>query len=254
MRLSCRAGDEQRQHHADQRQRQRQHDRQRIEERAELHHQDQVHQQDRDAERREDPAEHLLLVLGLAALRDAYARRQRASPSSCALMSFDHLAERPALRVRLHRDDALAVEVIDPRRADALRGSSRPGRAAPCSARRRALAPSSGSVARSAALRARLGREPHRDVARLARRVDPVAGVDAGERRAQRLRDLPDGHAERAGERRGRAPPRAPASARASTGRRRPRPAPSAPAPAPGRRASAARASRGPCSWSWICF
>src|SRR5439155_4113233 len=32
----------------------------------------------------------------------------------------------------------------------------------------------------------------------LARRIDPVAGVDAGERRTQSLRDLPSGDAERA--------------------------------------------------------
>jgi hypothetical protein len=44
------------------------------------------------------------------------------------------------------------------------------------------------------------GRQPHAHVARLARRVDPVAGVDAGERRPERLGDLPDRDAERAGE------------------------------------------------------
>ena len=48
--------------------------------------------------------------------------------------------------------------------------------------------------------RARLGREADRDVARLARRIDPVADVDAGERRPQRLRHLADRDAERAGE------------------------------------------------------
>ena len=51
------AGDQQRQHHADQRQRQRQHHRQRRGEAAELHHQDEVHQRDaadqRDAHRDE---------------------------------------------------------------------------------------------------------------------------------------------------------------------------------------------------------
>jgi hypothetical protein len=56
--------------------------------------------------------------------------------------------------------------------------------------------------------------------------IDPVADVDAGERRAQRLRDLPDGDAERPGERRGRSRRRAPASAPSSTARRRRRPAP----------------------------
>ena len=37
---------------------------------------------------------------------------------------------------------------------------------------------------------ARLGREADRDVAGLARGIDPVADVDAGKRRAQRLRHL----------------------------------------------------------------
>ena len=48
--------------------------------------------------------------------------------------------------------------------------------------------------------RARLGSEPNRHVARLAGRIDPVADVDAGKRRPQRLRDLADRHAERAGQ------------------------------------------------------
>ena len=50
-------------------------------------------------------------------------------------------------------------------------------------------------------MRARgFGREAHRDVARLAGRVHPVAGVDAGERRPQRLRDVADAKAQRAGQ------------------------------------------------------
>ena len=48
---------------------------------------------------------------------------------------------------------------------------------------------------------ARLRREPDGDVARLARRVDPVADVDAGKRRPQRLRHLANRDAERAGQR-----------------------------------------------------
>ncbi len=58
----------------------------------------------------------------------------------------------------------------------------------------------SGSDSRSATTRARRGRQPHRHVARLARRIDPVADVDAGKRRPQRLRHLADRHAERAGQ------------------------------------------------------
>ena len=56
----------------------------------------------------------------------------------------------------------------------------------------------SGSAARSRTRCARLGRQPHVDVARLARRVDPVAGVEAGKRHAQRLRHLADADADRA--------------------------------------------------------
>ena len=46
----------------------------------------------------------------------------------------------------------------------------------------------------------RLWREPNRHVARLARGIDPIAHVDPGERRPQRLGDLTDGHADGAGE------------------------------------------------------
>ncbi len=69
--------DQQRQHHADQRQRQREQDRQRIEERAELHHEDQVHQQHRDAERGEDACRTPRSGSPTSPpWRDAYARRQ----------------------------------------------------------------------------------------------------------------------------------------------------------------------------------
>ena len=68
MMLSVSPVTQQRQHHADERERQRDQDRQRIEERSELHDEDEVHQQHRDAERGEDAAEHLVLILGLAAL------------------------------------------------------------------------------------------------------------------------------------------------------------------------------------------
>ncbi len=47
---------------------------------------------------------------------------------------------------------------------------------------------------------ARLRRQPDGDVARLAGRIDPVADVDAGKRRPQRLRHLADRDAERTGE------------------------------------------------------
>ena len=56
MMLSVSSVIEQRDHDADQRQRQRDEDRERIEERSELHDEDQVHQQHRDAERGEDAA------------------------------------------------------------------------------------------------------------------------------------------------------------------------------------------------------
>ena len=59
---------------------------------------------------------------------------------------------------------------------------------------------SSGSDSRSPTDGARLRREPNRHVARLAGRIDPVADVDAGKRRPQRLRHLPDRDAERAGQ------------------------------------------------------
>ena len=93
-----------------------------------------------------------------------------------------------------------------------------------------------------------------RDVARLAGRIDPVADVDAGERRPQRLRHLADRHAQRSGERRDRAARRAPASGPCVD-----RPTSTAPGTL---RTSAATclASRvsssasGPCSCSWICF
>ena len=59
----------------------------------------------------------------------------------------------------------------------------------------------SGSAARSLTLVARLGRQPHVDVARLAGRVDPVAGVEAGERRrAAPAPTWPTRHAEAAGQ------------------------------------------------------
>ena len=47
---------------------------------------------------------------------------------------------------------------------------------------------------------ARLGLQADVDVARLAGRVDPVAGVEAGERHPQRLSDLADAHAEAPGQ------------------------------------------------------
>ena len=59
---------------------------------------------------------------------------------------------------------------------------------------------SSGSDSRSPTDGARLGREADRHVARLAGRIDPVADVDAGKRRPQRLRHLADRDAERAGQ------------------------------------------------------
>ena len=101
---------------------------------------------------------------------------------------------------------------------------------------------------------ARLGREADRHVAGLAGRIDPVADVDAGKRRPQRLRHLPDRDAERAGQaaielhvelrllslrRERRRPPR-----RAPAAPRRPPPAP----------AASARSRRCPWSCSWICF
>ena len=57
----------------------------------------------------------------------------------------------------------------------------------------------SGSWRRSAARCARLRRETHVTSRISPRRILPVARVDAGERRTQRLRDLTDRHAERAG-------------------------------------------------------
>jgi hypothetical protein len=60
-------GQQQRQHHADQRQRQRHHHAQRRGEGAELHHQDQVHQADAGHQRDRHLGEQLVLVLAGAA-------------------------------------------------------------------------------------------------------------------------------------------------------------------------------------------
>jgi hypothetical protein len=102
-------------------------------------------------------------------------------------------------RVPLDDDDEVAVEVVDDGRADAL------GHARDLAERHGAARAVGGEhgereLAEVAGAGAGLGREAHLDVAHLAARVLPVAGVDAGERRAERLRDLPRRDAERAGD------------------------------------------------------
>ena len=77
-----------REHHADERQRQRHQDRERIEERPELHHENEVHQHNGDAEREEDLAEHLGLLLRVAADRVTRTPGGSASPASARSTSF----------------------------------------------------------------------------------------------------------------------------------------------------------------------
>ena len=88
IRLSVPRGEQQRQHHADQRQRQRQHHRQRRRERAELHHQHQVHERDAHDERGAHLAEHFLLV----------ARRRR--PARCRSRAGSRSPSRASARRR----------------------------------------------------------------------------------------------------------------------------------------------------------
>ena len=178
-------------HHADERQRQRQQDRERIEERSELHDEDEVHQHHRDAERGEDPRRTpRLLILGLAALRDRVRPAAARSSSSRASMSVD--------RPRQRRGPTCSPATVTTRSRSRWSICAGP---TPCVI---VATWPSGSVvgaplrsrhderqlrevgARCRATRARAAR----DVARLAARIDPVAGVDAGERRPQRLRDL----------------------------------------------------------------
>ena len=108
---------------------------------------------------------------------------------------LQHFGERAALRVGLHRDHALAIEVVDARRPDAGGDLGHlPERHRDTAAVRPVHEQRQRGQVTDAL--ARLGRQPHVDVARLARRIDPVAGVEAGKRHAQRLRHLADADAD----------------------------------------------------------
>jgi hypothetical protein len=114
------ASDHQRQHHADERQRQRQHDRQRFEERPELHDQHEVHQHHRHADGDEHLREDLDLIFCLAALAHAVARRELHRLCDSSSDIADHFRQCPVLCVRFHRDYPVAIEMIDARRSERL--------------------------------------------------------------------------------------------------------------------------------------
>ncbi len=116
-----RSRDQQRQHHADQRQGQREHDRERLEERAELHDEHEVHEQDGQAQRHEDLPEHFRLVLALASLLQHVARRQREVRIQPRVDVGEDLGERSDLRVGLDGDHAVAIEMVDAGRPEPRR-------------------------------------------------------------------------------------------------------------------------------------
>ncbi len=172
--------------------------------------------------------EHLRLVLRLAALRERVARRQRRpSPAPSAMSASTSDSERPCTFACTLTTCSRSRWLICAG-PHASRGSSatwpsgsarRRARRAPCS--------TSGSCARSLGPRARLRRQPHRHVARLAGRVDPVARVDA--RRTPGRSDCatcPTVTPERAGQPAVELHVQLRLLARAWTGPRPPRPAP----------------------------
>ena len=140
-------------HHTDQRERQRHQDRQRIDERAELHHQDEVHQHHRHAQRDEDVAEHLGLLLRVAARGVGHAGRQLERPASRACTS---VITSPVLRPLTFHSTLTTrsrFEVVDHGRAEALLDPRHLARAAGCWARPSGPATTSGSCRRSSARR-----------------------------------------------------------------------------------------------------
>ena len=118
----------------------------------------------------------------LAALRDRVARRQRERSPASPSMSRDHLRQRAVLGVRLH-------VITRSRSRWSIRAGPMPGsmlrHLAERHRRRAGLGPgtTSGSALEVGDARPRLGREPHRHVARLAR-----AGRPSRRRRCRRTR------------------------------------------------------------------
>ena len=195
MRLSVPPRQIQRQHHADQRQRQRQHDGDRRGERAELHHQHQVHHADAHDQRDAHLGEQFLLVARRAAEPEAEARREVHGVGDLHRLGRD-LAGVHALHVGGHRDRALAVQVLDARRAlvhrdgrDLLQRHHHVG----AGHRDRQVLDVRGVDAVFGCSRTATSRDSPVG-------IDPVADFDAGERHAQRLRGVVHRDAELVGE------------------------------------------------------
>ena len=104
-------------------------------------------------------------------------------------MAFDDVAERPTVDVRLHRDEPITIEVVDLRRPDAFADRRHLTERHGLNGTRR-VGNHERQLREAARAAARVVGEPHHHVPRLAVRIDPVAGIDAGERRPDRLRDV----------------------------------------------------------------
>jgi hypothetical protein len=109
------AGEVEREHHADQREQQRQHDRERRGERAELHHEHEVHHEDAHEQRDSHFREQLVLIARRTAEIDTEARRVLHGIRNL-LRLRTHRARVDTLHVAGNRHGALAVVVLDARR------------------------------------------------------------------------------------------------------------------------------------------